>query len=468
MTPSSKSCDDPGFGTQRTFRLPVIPQEKGTRRETREGNQQREAAGRQVNILSQASRAAFLSSRPEYPSSAAAVAQYALGGQRVYGNAFTRRTLQRLQEPLAKGVGSDVGSSWEHLDERTGVTMGALLGQDFRPVRIRFDKSANELGALAYTCGADITVAPDVSLETPEGQGLLAHELVHVSQQAQGRASALEGVGGDWASRQALEQEAEAVQDKVERGVRAAMRDGSTAELAVQRFASSSRGAASDALQLQARGDSDEALKRTAPRFELIEVSVPAPAESAEPEEVAMATQSLQMRPVQADGEGGGGPSLGDVVNVAKTAWEIMKDGRPVVNATTDYANAVPSGVPWSALTGWALEPMALRWRYHTENALGFNDTDIYFKLKWDYNGRHRGHGRFINRATCIIESHDQAWGNTFESNASIKGVENRGTPANPLADLAVDIGWREHNILQNFGGTWEFRVRGDGSWSQG
>src|SRR5207245_6651230 len=104
-----------------------------------------------------------------------------------------------------------------------------------------------------------------------------------------------------------------------------------------------------------------------------------------------------------ADGEGGGGPSLGDVVNVAKTAWEIMKDGRPVVNATTDFANAVPSGVPWSALTGWALEPMALRWRYHTENALGFNDTDIYFKLKWHYNGRHSGHGPFINPATCII-----------------------------------------------------------------
>ena len=120
----------------------------------------------------------------------------------------------------------------------------------------------------------------------------------------------------------------------------------------------------------------------------------------------------------------------------------------------------------WTDLTGWVDDPRWLRWRFQTSNLLG-NDITVNFKLKWDYNGNHRGRGQFINHATCIIESHDQAWGNTFDSTAVIRNPLNRGTATNPIAALPVDITWRVSNPMQNFGGTWEFEVRGNGAWRQ-
>src|SRR5205823_11434112 len=57
-------------------------------------------------------------------------------------------------------------------------------------VRIHRDESVAGMGAQAYTKGQHIHLAPGKGdLSTKEGRSLLAHELAHVVQQRQGRAS---------------------------------------------------------------------------------------------------------------------------------------------------------------------------------------------------------------------------------------------------------------------------------------
>jgi thiol-disulfide isomerase/thioredoxin len=80
------------------------------------------------------------------------------------------------------------------LDEPTRVAMEQRLGHRFGRVRIHTDhraaESARALGARAYTVGANVVFAQDrFAPRTPEGRGLLAHELVHVVQQDNGAAS---------------------------------------------------------------------------------------------------------------------------------------------------------------------------------------------------------------------------------------------------------------------------------------
>ncbi len=87
---------------------------------------------------------------------------------------------------------------------RTGIpmpllrSMEGLLGHDFSHVRVHPNSpKAPEVGALAYTQGRDVYVAPgQYAPETAKGNRLLGHELTHVVQQAQGRVSATTQVRG--------------------------------------------------------------------------------------------------------------------------------------------------------------------------------------------------------------------------------------------------------------------------------
>lgn len=104
--------------------------------------------------------------------------------------------------------------------EATGIPgpvrakMEAAFGADFSDVRVHPSSSrAAELGALAYTQGSEIHVAPGHwAPETRRGQDLLGHELAHVVQQRSGRVSVTTQHGGVGINDEpALESEADAL-----------------------------------------------------------------------------------------------------------------------------------------------------------------------------------------------------------------------------------------------------------------
>jgi hypothetical protein len=72
-------------------------------------------------------------------------------------------------------------------------------GADFASVRMHEGPQVTDMGAAAYTQGADIHFAPgQYQPGSQGGQELIGHELAHVVQQSQGRVSATtqaKGVG---------------------------------------------------------------------------------------------------------------------------------------------------------------------------------------------------------------------------------------------------------------------------------
>jgi hypothetical protein len=86
--------------------------------------------------------------------------------------------------PVASGGGSA-------MPEPVQSKMEQSFGHSFDNVRIHEGPEAKQVGALAYTRGADIHFQPgQYSPESRSGQELLGHELAHVVQQSAGRVSA--------------------------------------------------------------------------------------------------------------------------------------------------------------------------------------------------------------------------------------------------------------------------------------
>jgi hypothetical protein len=120
---------------------------------------------------------------------------------------------QSLQRKAAPGAGMadmppvvhDVlRSPGEQLDPATRAYMEPRFGHDFSRVRVHHDdtaaRSAREVSALAYTVGSSVVFgAGQYTPQTPDGQHLLAHELMHVIQQQRGQ--------NEWLQRQAVDPE---------------------------------------------------------------------------------------------------------------------------------------------------------------------------------------------------------------------------------------------------------------------
>ncbi len=149
------------------------------------------------------------------------------------------------------------------------------------------------------------------------------------------------------------------------------------------------------------------------------------------------------------------------IVNVGQLAWEVMRDNRPVANATSDWANAIPEGSRLEDVTGWAAEPRRLRIRYHTESTLLSSDLEI--TVSWFYNGAWNGAGQYVNAAT-VVATGNVAFGQTVNITASINSPMNLGTEDAPIGALPVRISIQQSNILQNWNFALEGTIQGDGA----
>lgn len=121
--------------------------------------------------------------------------------------------------PRNKTVEPPARSSGQPLPAPLRKELEAALGQDLSQVRVHTGpeaaKAARELGAKAFTSGANIYFGQGkYNPNTPEGRALIGHETAHVQQQIKGKASA-SGAGGNVVQNPSLEQEAKKIAEMV-------------------------------------------------------------------------------------------------------------------------------------------------------------------------------------------------------------------------------------------------------------
>ena len=136
------------------------------------------------------------------------------------GRAAQRQVAPARVDDAAAAAASPASGSGASLPTDVRDEMSALFGHDFSSVRVQTDGSAAAIGAVAYTAGHDIFFQPgQYDPSGASGRELLAHELAHVVQQADGRVTATAAVGGVAINDDhALEQEADDAAARVIRG----------------------------------------------------------------------------------------------------------------------------------------------------------------------------------------------------------------------------------------------------------
>lgn len=144
--------------------------------------------------------------------------------QRSAGNAAVGSLLSQDEAGAGEAVRGVLAGAGRPLDSGVRSPMERLLGADLSAVRVHDDAaaaaSAHAVQAMAYTSGSHLVFGSGgYQPGTPAGQRLLAHELTHVVQQAQGPVDGTTTVGGlkvsDPCDR--FEREAERMADHVSR-----------------------------------------------------------------------------------------------------------------------------------------------------------------------------------------------------------------------------------------------------------
>jgi hypothetical protein len=157
--------------------------------------------------------------------------------------------------------------------------------------------------------------------------------------------------------------------------------------------------------------------------------------------------------------------AIDKIVNLVEKIFSIIEKNQPVVNITTNYANAVPFGTShWTQLQGWS-RPSTKRYAFSMKNAYGSEVVKVAYQVHYTYNGNFQGKGKFLTGVTVEPISVTTAWGYkvTLVSEVPDSTVANVGTHEDPVASMQVQLKWTVHTMIKDMTAKNIYYVQGDG-----
>jgi len=155
--------------------------------------------------------------------------------------------------------------------------------------------------------------------------------------------------------------------------------------------------------------------------------------------------------------------AVDSAVNLGKTAWDIIKDGKPVASAKSSICNAIPKGSKPGDLAGW--KNFSGTWPIKTVNGFGMTMVDI--EMAWSFWGKgalKEKAGVFVNDFTVYAKKCDLEWTSNATIAASVQGTPmNVGSHDKPIFSIMLLVTATYGGFLDTFHKTWRVRACGDG-----
>ena len=173
-----------------------------------------------------------------------------------------------------------------------------------------------------------------------------------------------------------------------------------------------------------------------------------------EPTLEGMDNRALEPQPANID--------IGTIIEIGKTVWEIIKEGKPVVDYKTDWAGAVPKGVSWTQLEHFRDYKWGVfGWTF--KNAFGAETVRFRWNFVWSCKGSYNGHGSFLMHVGAAVTEIYAAWGFTVNVVCTVdSNPVNYGTKVDPIAGLQVEVTLDVRSVLQSFTERCRVNLRGD------
>ena len=156
---------------------------------------------------------------------------------------------------------------------------------------------------------------------------------------------------------------------------------------------------------------------------------------------------------------------IDNIVNLADKIWTILDKNRPVVNITTNYANAVPYGTShWTQLQGWS-KPSTQKYAFSMKNGLGSEVVKVVYQVHWTHDGNFQGKGKFLTGVTIEPLTVTAPWGYKVDlvSEVPDSTVANVGTHEDPIASMQVQLKWKVSTTFSSVDQKVIYYVQGDG-----
>jgi len=157
--------------------------------------------------------------------------------------------------------------------------------------------------------------------------------------------------------------------------------------------------------------------------------------------------------------------ALDKIVNLVDKIFAIIEKNQPVVNITTNYANAVPFGTShWTQLQGWS-KPATKKYAFSMKNAYGSEVVKVNYQVHYTYKGNFQGKGKFLTGVTVEPINVVTAWGYkvSLVSEVPDSTIANVGTHEDPIAAMQVQLKWTAHTMVKDITSKAIYYVTGEG-----
>eukprot|EP01086_Lenisia_limosa_P015496 TRINITY_DN49_c0_g2_i1.p1 TRINITY_DN49_c0_g2~~TRINITY_DN49_c0_g2_i1.p1 ORF type:complete len:225 (+),score=83.53 TRINITY_DN49_c0_g2_i1:15-689(+) len=152
------------------------------------------------------------------------------------------------------------------------------------------------------------------------------------------------------------------------------------------------------------------------------------------------------------------------IINTAKEVWKFIEDNKPVVHTNSTYADGIPKGITsWDQLENWS-RPKHQTWLIKATNTFGMEILHFEFTIQFVYGGSYNGTGKYITDATILMSRLEVTWGFTFDADVSVSKVHNRGTKAEPIASMTINLHHTLDSTVKHIEGTESFYLDGEGN----
>jgi hypothetical protein len=156
------------------------------------------------------------------------------------------------------------------------------------------------------------------------------------------------------------------------------------------------------------------------------------------------------------------------VVNMAKVAWDIIKDGAPSAELTNSTANAVPQVDDWQALTNatgprWLQRRRAIEYLWPFD---GYLHADLIVRLNWDFGARYRGGGAYIPNIWVEVPECFVGWPWDANLQLTARNPTNASGPGEPpVARIPVTVRGTISSPAEVYHVDWGFVLFGTGDY---
>lgn len=151
------------------------------------------------------------------------------------------------------------------------------------------------------------------------------------------------------------------------------------------------------------------------------------------------------------------------IINVGKKIWTVVEKGHPNQNYQNSVANALPANAnTWTDLENWK-QPETKVISVSYKNTYGAEVVKFVYRIILLSGGTANGVGNYIGYAAVEPVTMSTSYLYTFNAEAVVVNIFNKGTKANPVAGMILTVRWNVETVMKKMAGSHTFFMDGLG-----